>query len=62
MRSTTSPTGRPADLGRDTGRRAGDRSRTRDILLTREALYQLSYTGEAVGSPRPTRRPTVNRR
>jgi len=24
---------------------AGDRSRTRDILLTREALYQLSYTG-----------------
>ena len=24
---------------------AGDRSRTRDILFTREALYQLSYTG-----------------
>jgi hypothetical protein len=28
---------------------AGDRSRTRDILLTREALYQLSYTGEVAG-------------
>ena len=27
--------------------RAGDRSRTRDILFTREALYQLSYTGSA---------------
>lgn len=27
--------------------RAGDRSRTRDILFTREALYQLSYTGDA---------------
>ena len=25
---------------------AGDRSRTRDILITSEALYQLSYTGE----------------
>ena len=25
--------------------RAGDRNRTRDILLTRKALYQLSYTG-----------------
>ncbi len=24
---------------------AGDRSRTRDILFTREALYLLSYTG-----------------
>lgn len=24
---------------------AGDRSRTRDILITSEALYQLSYTG-----------------
>jgi hypothetical protein len=28
---------------------AGDRSRTRDILITSEALYQLSYTGEAAG-------------
>ena len=27
--------------------RAGDRSRTRDILITSEALYQLSYTGTA---------------
>lgn len=27
-------------------RGAGDRSRTRDILITSEALYQLSYTGE----------------
>src|SRR5690349_18395173 len=26
-------------------RGAGDRSRTRDILITSEALYQLSYTG-----------------
>jgi hypothetical protein len=26
--------------------RAGDRNRTRDILLTRKALYQLSYTGK----------------
>jgi hypothetical protein len=32
--------------------RAGDRSRTRDILITSEALYQLSYTGEAVGLSR----------
>lgn len=27
---------------------AGDRSRTRDILITSEALYQLSYTGAAM--------------
>ena len=26
---------------------AGDRIRTRDIFFTREALYQLSYTGDA---------------
>lgn len=25
--------------------RAGSRNRTRDILITKEALYQLSYTG-----------------
>jgi len=31
------------DLGFYLG--AGDRSRTRDILITSEALYQLSYTG-----------------
>jgi hypothetical protein len=27
--------------------RAGDRNRTRDIFFTREALYRLSYTGDA---------------
>ena len=32
--------------------RAGDRSRTRDILITSEALYQLSYTGDAAGTSR----------
>ena len=31
---------------------AGDRSRTRDILITSEALYQLSYTGDAAGTSR----------
>ena len=30
--------------------RAGDRSRTRDILITSEALYQLSYTGLAAAA------------
>ena len=34
--------------------RAGDRSRTRDILITSEALYQLSYTGvRGRRAPRP---------
>ena len=33
-------------------KRAGDRSRTRDILITSEALYQLSYTGDAAGTSR----------
>ena len=28
---------------------AGDRSRTRDIFITSEALYQLSYTGMFAG-------------
>ena len=37
---------------------AGDRSRTRDILITSEALYQLSYTGEAAGLSRDPREPT----
>ena len=32
--------------------RAGDRSRTRDILITSEALYQLSYTGDAARTSR----------
>ena len=36
--------------------RAGDRSRTRDILITSEALYQLSYTGEVVSGSPTTRR------
>ncbi len=31
------------------GMGAGDRSRTRDILITSEALYQLSYTGTPGG-------------
>jgi hypothetical protein len=30
--------------------RAGDRSRTRDIFFTREALYQLSYTGKGASA------------
>ena len=33
---------------------AGDRSRTRDILITSEALYQLSYTGEQASRGRKT--------
>ena len=37
---------------------AGDRSRTRDILITSEALYQLSYTGEAAGLSRDLREPS----
>ena len=37
------PSRRPRD---DHAARAGDRSRTRDISLTRRTLYQLSYTGE----------------
>ena len=28
---------------------AGTRSRTRDLLITSQLLYQLSYTGENVG-------------
>ncbi len=32
-------------LKRQTKYGAGDRSRTRDILITSEALYQLSYSG-----------------
>ena len=32
---------------RPSSARAGDRSRTRDISLTRRTLYQLSYTGLA---------------
>ena len=41
--------------------RAGDRNRTRDIFFTREALYRLSYTGDAAsraerpGQPNETR-------
>lgn len=27
--------------------RAGDETRTRDLIFTRDALYQLSYTGIA---------------
>jgi hypothetical protein len=41
--------------------RAGDRSRTRDILITSEALYQLSYTGSArrAGPGHASRRETA---
>ena len=40
----------------ETTDRAGDRNRTRGILVTSEALYQLSYTGcrQLVGAT-PTR-------
>ena len=47
---------------------AGDRSRTRDISLTRRTLYQLSYTGEGApmlvtgaGGPRTRTRVTRSR-
>src|SRR6478735_5947976 len=39
---------------------AGDRSRTRDILITSEALYLLSYTGEP-GNRRGSAAPSVAR-
>ncbi len=29
---------------------AGTRSRTRDLLITSQLLYQLSYTGKKVGA------------
>ena len=51
--TATAPATRPGRRGRPGG---PDRSRTRDILITSEALYQLSYTGEVVSGSPTTRR------
>ena len=38
------------ELSRDSG--AGTRTRTEDLLITNQLLYQLSYAGQAWGSSR----------
>ena len=38
--------GRPYRLGKPLGNGAGTKSRTRDLLITNQLLYQLSYTGK----------------
>jgi hypothetical protein len=40
---------------------AGSKNRTRDLMITNQLLYQLSYTGETVGANRGSRRVYLSR-